>query len=67
MKQNSETETNLTHDVNATLSALLSALELINGEWKSNPELVDRIIPLTINKVELLSLQIAEYRKFPKI
>lgn len=67
MKQNSETETNLTHDINATLSALLSALELINGEWKSNPELVDRIIPLTINKVELLSLQIGEYRKFPKI
>lgn len=66
MKQNSENETNLTHDVNATLSALLSALELINGEWKSNPELVDRIIPLTINKVELLSLQIAEYRKIPK-
>ena len=67
MEQNSEKESNLIHDVNATLSALLSALELINGEWKSNPELVDRIIPLTINKVELLSLQIAEYRKFPKI
>lgn len=66
MKQNSENETNLTHDINATLSALLSALELINGEWKSNPELVDRIVPLTINKVELLSLQIAEYRKIPK-
>lgn len=66
MKQDSENETNLTHDINATLSALLSALELINGEWKSNPELVDRIVPLTINKVELLSLQIAEYRKIPK-
>ncbi len=60
---NNDKEKDLHHDINATLSSLLTALELINDEWKSSPELVDRIIPLTVDKIELLSLQVKEYRK----
>ena len=56
------TESSLTHDINSTLSSLLSALELINDEWKSNPELVDKILPLTVNKLELLIEQLSHYR-----
>ena len=53
---------NLTHDINSTLSSLLSALEVINDEWKTNPELVDKILPLTGHKLDLLKEQIILYR-----
>ena len=61
-KFDNATEANLTHDINSTLSSLLSALELINDEWKSNPELVDKILPLTANKLDLLKEQLRLYR-----
>ena len=53
----------LNHDINATISSLVTALELIKDEWKESPELVDKIIPLTLDKVQLLSAQIKEYRQ----
>ena len=55
-------EANLTHDINSTLSSLLSALELVNDEWKTNPELVDKILPLTTQKLDLLREQLNLYR-----
>lgn len=61
-KFDNSTEANLTHDINATLSSLLSALELVNDEWKSNPELVDKILPLTTQKLDLLREQLLLYR-----
>lgn len=61
-KFDNTTEANLTHDINSTLSSLLSAFELINDEWKSNPELVDKILPLTANKIDLLKEQLRLYR-----
>jgi len=61
-KFDNTTEANLTHDINSTLSSLLSAFELINDEWKSNPELVDKILPLTANKLDLLKEQLRLYR-----
>ena len=61
-KFNNLTDSHLTHDINSTLSSLLSAFELINDEWKSNPELVDKILPLTVNKLELLIGQLSHYR-----
>lgn len=61
-KFDSTTEASLTHDINSTLSSLLSALELINDEWKKNPELVDKILPLTSNKLDLLKEQLRLYR-----
>jgi hypothetical protein len=53
---------NLTHDINSTLSSLLSALEVIKDEWKTNPALVDKILPLTGHKLDLLKEQIVLYR-----
>ena len=53
---------NITHDINSTLSSLLSALELVNEEWKKNPELVDKILPLTSQKLELLKEQLNLYQ-----
>ena len=52
----------LTHDINSTLSALMSALELMNEEWRTNPELVDKILPLTSQKFDLLKEQLILYR-----
>jgi hypothetical protein len=52
----------LTHDINSTLSSLLSALEVVNDEWKTNPALVDKILPLTTHKLELLQEQMRLYR-----
>ena len=61
-KLDNATQGNITHDINSTLSALLSALELVNDEWKSNPELVDKILPLTAQKLDLLREQLVLYR-----
>ncbi len=52
----------LVHDINSTLSSLLSALEVVNDEWKSNPELVDKILPLTVQKLDLLQEQLRLFR-----
>lgn len=61
-KLNEWQNSSLTHDINSTLSALLSALEVINDEWKTNPELVDKILPLTTQKLALLQEQMRLYR-----
>ncbi len=58
-----ESKSILTHDINATLSSLLSAMELMSDEWKSNPELVDKILPLTEQKLALLKEQLMLYRQ----
>jgi hypothetical protein len=63
-KTDNVVEGNLTHDINSTLSSLLSALELVNDEWKNNPELVDKILPLTTQKLELLREQLVLYRNY---
>ncbi|AUN99825.1 hypothetical protein DOM21_01645 [Bacteriovorax stolpii] len=57
-----ESKAVLTHDINSTLSSLLSALELMSDEWKKNPELVDKILPLTEQKLSLLKEQLILYR-----
>ena len=62
MSQLDNSQGNITHDINSTLSALLSALELVNDEWKTNPELVDKILPLTAQKLDLLREQLVLYR-----
>ena len=61
-KLNDQLKIDLTHDINSTLSALLSAIELMNEEWKTNPELVDKILPLTSQKFDLLREQLILYR-----
>lgn len=51
------------HDINSAVSSLLSALQLINDEWDKNPELVERILPLTKEKLSELDLIISDLYK----
>ena len=59
----------LIHDINSSISALKGAMEVIHDEWRSNPELVERILPLTLDKINQLHLQLASFKtlkhKFP--
>ena len=50
------------HDINASISALVNAVELTRDEWRNNPELVDRILPLTIDKILELQDHLAKYK-----
>ena len=52
----------LVHDINSSLSALFGALEVIKDEWRSNPELVEKILPLTLEKINQLQLQLIKFR-----
>jgi hypothetical protein len=51
------------HDINAAISALVNAMELTKEEWRKNPELVDRILPLSIDKIIELQAHLATYKK----
>jgi hypothetical protein len=50
------------HDINAAISALSNAIELTKDEWRTNPELVDRILPLTVDKIHELKDHLAKYK-----
>jgi hypothetical protein len=50
------------HDINAAISALVNAMELTKDEWRSNPELVERILPLSIDKIQELQNHLARYK-----
>ena len=67
--ENGHTAQMLIHDINSSLSALSVAMEVIKEEWRSNPELVDKILPLTLDKINLLQHQLNNFRihqhKFP--
>lgn len=51
----------LVHDINSSISALQGALEVITDEWKTNPELVERILPLAVDKIHQLQIQLLNY------
>ena len=51
------------HDINSSISALLGAVEVIKDEWKSNPELVEKILPLTIDKLNQLHRQLQSFNR----
>lgn len=53
----------LVHDINASLSALQGAFEVVKDEWRTNPELVDRLLPLTLDKINQLQSQLHHYRR----
>lgn len=50
------------HDINSSIQALLGALEVVQDEWKTNPELTEKILPLAFDKLNQLSLQLSEYK-----
>ena len=53
----------LVHDINASLSALQGAIEVVKDEWRTNPELVDKLLPLTLDKINQLQSQLLLYRR----
>jgi len=50
------------HDINSSLQALMGAVEVMKDEWQSNPQLVDKILPLTVDKLHELHSQLENYR-----
>lgn len=56
-------ETKNIHDIKAAISALTNAMELISEEWEKNPELVERIIPLSIDKLKELQDELNKYHQ----
>jgi nitrogen-specific signal transduction histidine kinase len=52
----------LIHDIHSSLSALQGAIELISDEWQSNPELVEKILPLTVDKINQLQHQLKNFQ-----
>jgi hypothetical protein len=52
----------MVHDINSSLSALQGALEIVKDEWRTNPELVEKILPLTLDKINQLQEQLLNYR-----
>lgn len=67
MLENNSSEKNsitqvLVHDINSSISALTGAIEVIKDEWRSNPELVEKILPLTLDKINQLHEQLARFK-----
>jgi len=56
-----EEQKKLQHDINSSLSSLLSALQLIEEEWKTNPEIVEKILPLTSSKLSDLQVSLQSF------
>jgi len=53
---------NLIHDINSSLSALQVALDVVTEGWQTNPELIDRILPLTLDKINQLQVQLLNFK-----
>lgn len=45
------------HDMNSSISAISQSLSLINDNWKTNPEIVEKILPLILEKSVFLEEQ----------
>lgn len=60
--QNGKQTAQVIHDINSSLQALLGAVEVMKDEWQNNPELVDKILPLTVDKLHELHGQLQNYR-----
>jgi hypothetical protein len=44
----------LIHDLNSALSSLSQAIEVIGDNWKSNTELVEKMLPLANDKAKII-------------
>ena len=50
------------HDINSSIQALLNAMEITRDEWRTNPALVDKILPLTLEKINELKIHLERYK-----
>ena len=62
LDKNNRNTQSIEHDINSALSAVMGAIEVVNEEWRKNPELVDKILPLTIDKIKELENKLKLYR-----
>jgi methyl-accepting chemotaxis protein len=44
-------QSKIIHDINSAISSITQAVDLISENWKDNPELVEKMLPLTQNKL----------------
>ncbi|WP_127718403.1 hypothetical protein [Halobacteriovorax sp. HLS] len=47
----SKDKSKLVHDMNSSISSVTQAIDLIGENWKDNPELVEKMLPLTQKKM----------------
>ncbi len=62
MSESNKQTAQVIHDINSSLQALMGAVEVMKDEWQSNPQLVDKILPLTVDKLHELNMQLENYR-----
>lgn len=55
MMENSDINSKKEHDLNAHLSTLQLALDMIRDDWNKNPESVSKVIDLSIAKLTEMS------------
>lgn len=56
-----QSEAKSIHDINSSINALLSSLEVIKDEWKSNPELINQLMPLIMDKTIQLKVELDQF------
>lgn len=56
----------LIHDINSAVSAVSQAVDLISDNWKENPELVEKMLPLTKEKLSELDSDWQEIKNIIK-
>jgi hypothetical protein len=62
----SDNESKSIHDINSSLNALLSSLEVIKDEWKNNPELINQLMPLVLDKTIQLKTELDQFYQIQK-
>jgi hypothetical protein len=61
-----QSEAKSIHDINSSINALLSSLEVIKDEWKSNPELINQLMPLIMDKTIQLKVELDQFYRTEK-
>jgi hypothetical protein len=51
------------HNMKSALSSLQNGLNLISDEWKKNPKLVEQILPLMLDKIKELELELKSFHQ----
>jgi hypothetical protein len=51
------------HNMKSAISSLQNGLNLISDEWKKNPKLVEQILPLMLDKIKELELELKSFHQ----
>lgn len=47
-------QSKIVHDINSSISSVSQSIDLLIENWKDNPELVEKMLPLTKEKMAQL-------------